>query len=77
MGLLTKSTLKYLVEHLPEVRKAKIIKEREKRREQKELDKSVKGINLPLKKLGKLPASDILRLLYTMKEQKQEFTLTT
>ena len=77
MGVLTKSTLKYLVEHLPEVRKAKIIKEREKRREQKELDKSVKGINLPLKKLGKLPASDILRLLYTMKEQKQEFTLTT
>ena len=77
MGVLTKSTLKYLVEHLPEVRKAKIIKEREKRREQKELDKKVKGINLPLKKLGKLPASDILKLLYTMKEQKQEFTLTT
>ena len=77
MGLLTKSTLKYLVEHLPEVRKQKMIKERERRREQKELDKSVKGINLPLKKLGKLPASDILRLLYTMKEQKQEFTLTT
>ena len=77
MGVLTKKTLKYLVEHLPEVRKQKMIKEREKRREQTELDKKVKGINLPLKKLGKLGTSDILRLLYTMKEQKQEFTLTT
>ena len=76
MGLLTKSSLKFLVEHLPEVRKAKMIKEREKRREQNELDKKVKGINLPLKKLNKLGASDILKLLYTMKEQNQEFTLT-
>ncbi len=76
MGLLTKNTLKYLVEHLPEVRKAKMIKEREKRREQKEIDTKIKGINLPLKKLNLLPASDILKLLYTMKEQKQDFTLT-
>ena len=77
MGVLTKSTLKYLVEHLPEVRKAKIIKEKERRQKEKLENQKVKGINLPLKKLGKLPASDILRLLYTMKEQKQEFTLTT
>ena len=77
MGLLTKSTLKYLVEHLPEVRKAKIIKEKERRQKEKLENQKVKGINLPLQKLGKLPASDILRLLYTMKEQKQEFTLTT
>ena len=76
MGLLTKQTLKFIVEHMPEVRKKRLIKEREKRREQKELDKKVKGINLPLKKLNKLPASDILKLLYTMKEQNQEFTLT-
>ena len=61
---------------MPEVRKKRLIKEREKRREQKELDKKVKGINLPLKKMSKLPASDILKLLYTMKEQNQEFTLT-
>jgi hypothetical protein len=76
MGLLTKQTLKKIVEHMPEVRRAKLIKEKEKRQEQKELDKKVKGINLPLKKLNKLPASDILKLLYTMKEQNQEFTLT-
>ena len=76
MGLLTKNTLKYLVEHLPEVRKQRIMKEREKRREQKEIDTKIKGINLPLKKLNKLGASDILKLLYTMKEQNQEFTLT-
>jgi hypothetical protein len=76
MGLLTKQILKKIVEHMPEVRKKRLIKEREKRREQKELDKKVKGINLPLKKLNKLPASDILKLLYTMKEQNQEFTLT-
>jgi len=76
MGLLTKSSLKFIVEHMPEVRKKRLIKEREKRQEQKELDKKVKGINLPLKKMSKLPASDILRLLFTMKEQNQEFTLT-
>lgn len=76
MGLLTKSSLKFLVEHLPEVRKKKMIQQREKRQEQKELDKKVKGINLPLKKMSKLGASDILKLLYTMKEQNQEFTLT-
>ena len=76
MGLLTKSSLKFLVEHLPEVRKQRIMKEREKRREQKEIDTKIKGINLPLKKLSKLAASDILKLLYKMKEQNQDFTLT-
>ena len=54
MGLLTKSSLKFLVEHLPEVRRAKMIKEREKRQQQKELDKKVKGINLPLKKMNEI-----------------------
>jgi hypothetical protein len=76
MGLLTKSTLKFIVEHMPEMRKKRLIKEREKRQKEKLENQKVKGINLPLSKMGKLPASDILRLLYTMKEQKQEFTLT-
>lgn len=76
MGLLTKYQLRAIVEHLPHVRKAKLIKQREKRKQEKEMDEKVKGINLPLKKLGKLPASEILRLIYTMKEKKQEFTLT-
>lgn len=76
MGLLTKQTLKFIVEHMPEVRKKRLIKEREKRQKEKLENQKVKGINLPLKKLNKLPASDILKLLYTMKEQNQEFTLT-
>ena len=76
MGLLTKQTLKFLVDHMPEVRKQRIMKEREKRQKEKLENQKVKGINLPLKKLNKLGASDILRLLYTLKEQNQEFTLT-
>ena len=76
MGLLTKQTLKFIVEHMPEVRKKRLIKEREKRQKEKLENQKVKGINLPLKKLNKLGASDILRLLFTMKEQNQEFTLT-
>ena len=76
MGLLTKQILKKIVEHIPEVRRAKIIKERERRQKEKLENQKVKGINLPLKKLNKLGASDILKLLYTLKEQKQDFTLT-
>jgi len=76
MGLLNKNQLRAIVEHLPHVRKLKLIKQREKRKEEKEMDEKVKGINVPLKKLGKLPASEILRLIYAMKEQKQAFTLT-
>jgi len=76
MGLLTKQTLKFIVEHMPEVRKKRLIKEREKRQKEKLENQKVKGINLPLKKMSKLPASDILRLLFTMKEQKKDFTLT-
>lgn len=76
MGLLNKNQLRAIVEHLPHVRKLKLIKQREKRKNEKEIDGKIKGINIPLNKLSKLPASDILKLIYAMKEKKQAFTLT-
>lgn len=76
MGLLSKQQLKAIVEKMPAVRKQKLLKEREKRKKERELDSKVKGINISLNKLSKLPASDILKLIFSMKEQKQDFTLT-
>ena len=77
MGLLTKQQLKCICEKLPHIRLEKRIKDRQKRKEENEFyDKLPKNsINIPLKKLGKLPASEILKVLYSMKEQKQEFVL--
>jgi hypothetical protein len=76
MGLLSKQQLKAIVEKMPAVRKQKLLKEREKRKKERELDSKVKGINISLNKLSKLPASDILKLIFSMKESKTDFTLT-
>ena len=76
MGLLSKQQLKVIVEKMPAVRKQKLLKEREKRKKERELDSKVKGINISLNKLSKLPASDILKLIFSMKESKTDFTLT-
>ena len=51
-------------------------KDRIKRKQEKEEDEKVKGINIPLSKLKKLAASDILKLIYNLKESKTKFTLT-
>lgn len=77
MGLLTRNQLKCICEKLPHIRREKRLKERQKRKEENEFyDKLPKNsINIPLKKLGKLPASEILKLIYSMKENKQEFVL--
>jgi len=50
-------------------------KDKEKRQKEKERDEKGPGINLGLNKLAKLPASDILKLIYLLKEQKVKFTL--
>ena len=76
MGLLSKQQLKAIVEKMPAVRKQKLLKEREKRKKERELDSKVKGINISLNKLSKLPASDILKLIFSMKESKTDVTLT-
>ena len=77
MGLLSKGQLKSICEHLPHVRCEKRLKERMKRKEENEFyDKLPKNsINIPLSKLAKLPASEIIKLIYSMKEQQQDFTL--
>lgn len=76
MTLMTPQLCRKLVQNLPHMKLKQKIKEREKRAAEREGDKKIKGINIPLKKLAKLSASDILKLIYTMKEKKQEFTLT-
>ena len=77
MGLLTKQQLRCICEKLPHVRCEKRLKERMKRKEENEFyDKLPKNsINIPLSKLSKLPASEIIKLIYSMKEQQQKFTL--
>ena len=77
MGLLTKQQLKCICEKLPHVRCEKRIKERMKRKEENEFEMSLpkNSINIPMKKLNNLPASEIIRLMYSMKEKKQKFTL--
>jgi hypothetical protein len=78
MTLLNKSQLKYIVAHMPENRLKKKIEDQKKRKKETEFDSSLpkNSINLPLKRLSKLPASDILKLLYNFKEEKQKFVLT-
>lgn len=76
MGLLSKQQLKAIVEKLPEVRLKKRLKEREKRKKENEENSKIKGINISLNKLGKLPANEILKLIFTMKQNKQDFTLS-
>jgi len=49
--------------------------DKEKRQKEKERDDKGPGINLGLNKLATLPASDILKLIYSLKEQKVKFTL--
>ena len=75
MGQLTKHMLKQIVGHIREVRLEKRDKDKEKRQKEKERDEKGPGINLGLNKLVKLPASDILKLIYSLKEQKVKFTL--
>ena len=77
MGLLTKGQLKCICEKLPHIRREKRIKDREKRKEQNEFEMGLpkNSINIPLKKLAKLPASEIIKLIYSMKEKHQKFTL--
>ena len=77
-NLLSKSQLKCICNNIPEVRLKKKIKDQEKRKKEKESDDglSKNTINLPMNKLKKLPASDILKLLYNFKEEKQKFVLT-
>ena len=75
MGQLTKHMLKQIVGHIREVRLEKKDKDKEKRQKEKEQDEKGPGINLGLNKLAKLQASEILKLIYSLKEQKVKFTL--
>jgi hypothetical protein len=77
MGLLTRHQLKAIVSHIPEVRAKLRLKEKEKRKKEKESEDglSKNTMMISLNKLGKLPASDILKLLYNLKENKQKFVL--
>ena len=77
MGLLTKQQLRCICEKLPHVRCEKRLKDKQKRKEQNEFEMGLpkNSINIPLKKLAKLPASEIIKLIYSMKEQSQEFVL--
>ena len=75
MGQLTKHILKQIVGPIREVRLEKRDKDKEKRQKEKDKDDNVKGINLGLHKLAELPASDILKLIYSLKEQKVKSTL--
>jgi len=74
--LLNKNTLKRVCSKMMENRAEQRIKDREKRKKQKEEDGKIKGINIPLSKLKRLSASDILKLIYNLKESKTKFTLT-
>ena len=73
--LLNKSTLKRVCDKMRHNRIEKKIKDRERRKKEKEKEMKCKGINVPLNKLKKLSASDILKLIYNLKESKTEFTL--
>lgn len=73
--LLNKSTLKRVCDKMRDNRIEKKIRDRERRKKEKEKDMKCKGINVPLNKLKKLSASDILKLIYNLKESKTEFTL--
>ena len=73
--LLNKNTLKRVCDKMRHNRIEKKIKDREKLKKEKEKDMKCKGINVPLNKLKKLSASDILKLIYNLKESKTEFTL--
>ena len=73
--LLNKSTLKRVCDKMRDNRIEKKIKDRERRKKEKEKEMKCKGINVPLNKLKKLSASDILKLIYNLKESKTEFTL--
>ena len=74
--LLNKNTLKRVCSKMMENRAEQRIKDRIKRKKEKEEDSKIKGINIPLSKLKKLSASDILKLIYNLKESKTKFTLT-
>ena len=74
--LLNKNTLKRVCDKMMQNRLEQRIKDRIKRKKEKEEDQKVKGINIPLNKLKKLSASDILKLIYNLKESKTQFTLT-
>ncbi len=74
--LLNRNTLKRVCSKMMENRAEQRAKDRIKRKKQKEEDEKVKGINIPLSKLKKLSASDILKLIYNLKESKTKFTLT-
>jgi len=64
--------MKQIVGHIREVRLEKRYKDKEKRQKEKERDEKGPGINLGL---NKLLVSDILKLIYSLKEQKVKFTL--
>ena len=77
MGQLTRHQLKQIVDHIPEVRLLKKLKEKERQKKEKEEDEGIPKhtIKINLNKLAKLPASDILKLIYSLKEKQQKFIL--
>lgn len=77
MGQLTRHQLKQICEHIPEVRLLKKLKEKEKRKKEREEDENTPShtIKINLNKLSKLAASDILKLIYSLKEKQQKFIL--
>ena len=74
--LLNRNTLKRVCSKMRENLIEQRIKDRIKRKKEKEENAKIKGINIPLSKLKKLSASDILKLIYNLKESKTKFTLT-
>jgi hypothetical protein len=74
--LLNKNTLKRVCDKMRVNILERRSKEREKRKREREKEDKVKGINIPLSKLNKLSASDILKLIYNLKESKQAFSLS-
>jgi hypothetical protein len=71
MTLLLKGTLKSLVEKLPEVRKQKLYKARQKRIE--ETKKLGDKLNIKISDLKQMKASYIIRLIYHLKKQEIDF----
>ena len=74
--LLNRNTLKRVCAKMRENLIEQRAKDKIRRKKQKEEDEKVKGINIPLSKLKRLAASDILKLIYNLKESKTKFTLT-
>ena len=74
--LLNRNTLKRVCSKMRENLIEQRAKDKIRRKKQKEEDEKVKGINIPLSKLKRLAASDILKLIYNLKESKTKFTLT-